>query len=402
MTLHKTISAIFRSRLGRALALLGAAASISAPASAEMTWKNIQFGGFASQGYLKNTGSNDLFGDTSSGTSDFREYAANASWAKGKWRLGAQVFGQELGPYGNDTIKLDWATVDYQPFQALGFRAGRVKMPRGLYNEALDLDSVRPFVLLPQSVYDARLRNFSAAFNGGMMFGNVGLSRWGSVDYRAFGGDVPMAVGSGASDYFNTGLAAENRRIGMARVLGSTLFWNLPISGLRVGASYSQYDKLQSLRHAVLGNSIYDYTKTADAYKRVLYSIEYSRGDWLFAAEFGREQANFLLIGFGPNNFRSSKLDYGYVSASRRINSWLELGSYFSFSQDRQATNPLLRQGDYALSAKFDLSSHWIFKLEAHQMDGSGKLFDTTAHPQPVAKRDENWMMFAAKTTFSF
>ena len=45
-------------------------------------------------------------------------------------------------------------------------RAGRVKMPRGLYNEALDVDAVRPFVLLPQSVYDNRLRDFNASFEG--------------------------------------------------------------------------------------------------------------------------------------------------------------------------------------------------------------------------------------------
>lgn len=50
---------------------------------------DIQFGGFASQGYLVNTGHNDYLGETSKGTFDFREYAGNVSYSTGAWRFGA-------------------------------------------------------------------------------------------------------------------------------------------------------------------------------------------------------------------------------------------------------------------------------------------------------------------------
>jgi len=59
----------------------------------------IDFHGFASQGFIDNSGHNDYLGGKSSqGTFDFREYGANASMAYGKWRVGAQFFGQKLGP----------------------------------------------------------------------------------------------------------------------------------------------------------------------------------------------------------------------------------------------------------------------------------------------------------------
>lgn len=386
----------------RRLTLLAAAALSLASAGAAYTWKDIQFGGFASQGYMINTGGNDYLGETSEGTADFREYAVNASYAKGKWRVGAQIFGQKLGAYGEDKIKLDWATIDYQPAQWLGLRIGRVKMPRGLYNEALDLDSIRPFVLLPQGVYDARLRDFNAAFNGGMIFGNVGLRKLGSVDYRAFYGKIPMSLGSGASDYLNTGLAAQNLGIGMDHTLGGSVFWNTPVSGLRVGYSYSEFNNLSTQRRATFGASSFTYTKSANDYERHLVSAEYSRGNWLFAAEAGREDGNFLLVGFGPNSYRPAKIEYAYVSAARRLNDRIELGTYFSYSQDRQSTNPLLRQADYALSAKYDVNEHLIVKLEVHHMNGSGKIFDTAANPQPVAGRDNSWQLLAIKTTYSF
>lgn len=382
-----------------ALALL---AICAVPASAAITWKDFQFGGFASQGFLANTGNNDYLGDTSEGTFDFREYAANASWSKGKFRVGAQAFGQKLGAYGEDKIKLDWAVVDYQPAQWLGVRVGRVKMPRGLYNEALDLDSLRPFVLLPQSVYDARLRDFNAAFNGAMIYGNVSLKRFGTVDYRVFYGDIPMSTDSGASDYLNTGFVAENISIGMDSVRGGSVFWNTPVSGLRAGYSYSEFSKLATKRRFTFGTRTLNYSKTADAYKRHLVSLEYTTGNWVFATEAGRETSDFLVVGFGPNMIRTAKIDYAYISASRRVNAWLELGTYVSYSQDRQATNPLLRQADYALSAKFDLNERLTFKLEGHRMNGAGKIFDTAARPQPLATLDKSWGMLAAKMTFSF
>ncbi|MCX6956217.1 MAG: hypothetical protein NTV51_29130 [Verrucomicrobia bacterium] len=401
MTYRTVSSSLPRSWLARTLAALGATACLSAAAT-DLTWKNIQFGGFASQGYLVNTGHNDYLGETSDGTFDFREYAANASWSTGKLRLGAQAFGQKLGPYGGDAIKLDWAVVDYQAAQWAGVRVGRVKMPLGLYNEALDLDSVRPYVLLPQSVYDARLRDFNAAFNGGMLYGNVSLKKFGTIDYRAFYGDIPISLSSGAADFYNTGLNATTLKMKMDHVIGGTLFWNTPVAGLRTGYSYSEFDHLAITRNAFFGPTATTYVKQADAYKRQLASVEYTHGDWIFATEFGREDATFVLTPFAAVTIRPAKIKYGYVAASRRVNKWLELGTYFSYSQEKQATNALLRQADYALSAKFDLNEHLIFKVEGHRLNGAGKIFDTPSHPQPLANRDNDWTMLAVKTTYTF
>jgi hypothetical protein len=391
--------------------------------SIQHLWKetssSVQFGGFVSQGFLINTGHNDYLGNTSKGTADFREYAVNASYAFGKWRIGMQVFGQKLGEYGGDKLDIDWATVDYQPAQWFGIRAGRVKMPRGLYNEALDLDSVRPFVLLPQSVYDARLRDFNAAFNGAMVFGNVPLKKLGSLDYRVFYGDIPIGTDSGANDYFNNVFASRNLDIKMESVRGGSLFWNTAVPGLRLGYSYSSFQNLTSDHIATTeleaGGPVLTFlaTKSTDTYDRHLLSLEYTKGDWVFAAEAGREKAIYHAYVSGSRILDFDfKNDYFYVSVARRINPWLELGAYYSYSRDVEkvvrstlsgnASLPVLNQGDFALSARFDISEHVIFKLEGHYMDGSGKIFDTIDHRQAVAGRDNSWFLFAAKLTFSF
>lgn len=393
-------------------AALGALAVLSA-AHGAVTWKNLQLGGFASQGFLVNTGNNDYLGDTSEGTFDFREYAVNASWSRGRFRVGAQAFAQKLGEYGEDKISLDWGIVDYQATQWFGLRAGRVKMPRGLYNEALDVDSVRPFVLLPQSIYDARLRGFNAAFNGGMAYGNIGLRKLGSLDYKLFYGDIPMSTSSGANDYFNNDAPFPNARIGMDSVHGGSLFWNTPVAGLRTGYSYSAFKDFGADRKVPLapGVDLLMY-RTADLYERHLLSVEYTTGDWIFAAEAARETA---LFGIGlPDTAPLGYFDIenlaGYVSAARRLGDRLEVGAYYSYSKDKQLSVglengmifPDVIQHDFALSAKYDVNEHLILKLEGHYLDGAGKLFDTASKPQPPALRDGSWFMLAAKVTYSF
>ena len=365
--------------------------------------------GFGSQGFIVNSGHNDyLGGESSDGTFDFREYGINASIAKGKWRVGAQVFGQKLGPYGDDKMRLDWGIVDYQASQWFGLRGGRVKLPRGLYNEALDLDSTRPFVLMPQGVYDARLRDFQASFDGGMAYGNIDLKRVGSIDYKLFGGHIPMSTSSGASDYFNTDAPFPNLAISMDYAYGCSAFWNTPLTGLRVGYSFSRFADLDTMRYVPFRAQ--NTFKKAPEYDRHLASVEYTMGDWVFAAEGGVDDTQYNLEFQNGTQYGTlfPTTYYYYFSAAWRPKKWLELGSYFSayhFDQHGIGTPvifPDLDQKDVALSARFNFTDYLYLKLEGHYLDGAGMVFDLPSKPQPVANRDDSWGMFTAKVGFAF
>src|SRR5688500_17100417 len=75
----------------RAVTASAAFMAASFAASGAVTWKNIQFGGSFSQGYLEST-ENNYPVDTEDGTFEFREMAVNASTTVGTHlRLGAQV-----------------------------------------------------------------------------------------------------------------------------------------------------------------------------------------------------------------------------------------------------------------------------------------------------------------------
>ena len=98
-----------------------------------------------------------------------------------------------------------------------------------------------------------------------------------------------------------------------------------------------------------------------------------------------------------------------YIMATYRFCDWFEAGSYYCDvtrdTNDRDGDN-LVAMGqpkemawlkDWAISARFDINSFWIFKLEAHYMDGL-QYVDYGNETDPSA----NWQLYAAKLTYVF
>ena len=82
----------------------------------------------------------------------------------------------------------------------------------------------------------------------------------------------------------------------------------------------------------------------------------------------------------------------------------LEVGAYYSNYQDNAERDPespdfMYWQKDMALSLRFDLNLHWVFKVEAHQVDGIGLLTQTASFSGDL---DKDWSYYAAKASFVF
>lgn len=393
---------------------LGCAAAFCAPASAAITVgarDNIQVGGFFSQGYLKSNGNNYPV-TAAQGTDEFREMGLNVSTSLGaKLRLGAQVFSERFGPYGDDKVLLDWAVVDYNVRQEFGVRAGRVKLPKSLYSESLDLDVVRPFVLLPNSIYNPILRDFSASFDGGMVYGNISAGR-GSFDYKVYYGDIPMKPEQGVADFFNNAgifaFPAGVTKMGMDHVAGASLFWNTPLAGLKVGYVHTYFRHVSGHGRFAFAPAFIPVAPVEARGNRYAYntvSAEYVRNDWTFAAEFQRTRDTFsVFTTLAPVDVSGNGTDAWYVSAARRLNRRFEVGGYYSFMKNvyAAATTPKSRResGDWALSVRFDLNDSVLFKIEGHFVDGTMGFMNTPRLPNP--SRRDTTTLWAAKTTLSF
>ena len=124
-------------------AIAGVAAPTRALGADELTSSPVEMHGFVSQGFIKTTNNNYL-ANSKRGSFEFTEVGINFTKSlSDRMRLGVQLFARDLGPVGDYKPQFDWFYLDYRFADWLGIRAGRTKLPFGLYNEINDIDSAR-------------------------------------------------------------------------------------------------------------------------------------------------------------------------------------------------------------------------------------------------------------------
>ena len=381
---------------------------------APLRLRAIHLHGFISQGGFFST-SNDYIGASSRGSLAMFEAGLNVSTeVTDRLRAGLQLFARNVGTFRDIPPRLDWAFLDYRWKRWLGLRAGIVKLPYGLHNEYADIDAARLSILLPQSVYPLRNRSALISHTGFALYGERTLGTAGSLEYQALLGtlDIP-------ENALNI-VGARLDEIDTKYVTGAQLFWRPPVEGLRIGASYvrTSVDFHLTLDASTVAALIMaglvpaDFDGALGIYQRptgfVIGSAEYSPGSWLFAAEYGRWSKRqrttlpMLLPTFEEDSERF------YVMANRRWSERVAAGVYYSVfhvdAADRRGRDETKYaephhafQRDLAATVRYDVNEHWLWKLEAHFIDGTADLFQSR-NPQP----ERYWGLFLFKTTVTF
>jgi hypothetical protein len=378
--------------LGVASALTLAGATDEALAQSAST--PVEIHGFVSQGAMWTTDNNYLT-RSEHGSFELTEAGINfTSQPTDRLRIGLQLFAHDLGPVGNYDAKLDWFYLDYRWQDWLGIRAGRVKVPFGLYNDTSDIDAARVPILLPQSVYPLSNRDFLLAQSGVEIYGWRDLQEAGAIDYRIYAGTVFLDIRDAAD---SPALRLDDLRT--PYIVGGRLLWETPLLGLRVGGS------VQALRlDADLAVQDMPVTVKIPAVLAI-GSLEYLVEDLLFAAEYSRwfvgtESSNEALFPSAAD----VTSERAYAMASYRASPWLQPGLYYSllFPDVRDRTGRASNQHDVAATLRLDIDSNWMMKLEAHYMHGTAGLSSALNDGLPLARLSRDWAVVLAKATASF
>lgn len=351
--------------------------------------------GFVSQGFLYTTHQNNYLARTKIGSFEMTEVGLNFTKPiTDKLRMGIQLFARDLGPLGNYDITADWFYLDYRWQDWLGLRVGRVKLPFGLYNEVNDVDSARVPILLPQSMYPIRSRDYLLAQNGGEIYGRYSLGKGGTLDYRGYAGAIFLEASPGATQpaEFNT-----------TYVLGSRVMWETPLDGLRVGGSVQALELYA--RYAPSAAVPAPITLRIPALLWV-GSLEYAAHDWLIAAEYGRWYVRYLssnqaIFADVTDPVTSER---AHLMVSYRVTAWFQPGVYYSMMFPNIATRfgRHNQQHDVAATARFDINNHWLVKLEAHYMNGTADLQTSLNDNRPLSTLANDWVLLMVKTTAHF
>jgi hypothetical protein len=269
----------------------------------------------------------------------------------------------------------------------LGIRAGKVKTTLGLYNDTQDLDFLRPFALLPQSVYPTDLRDSSIAHLGGDIYGNISLRhRLGDLSYTAYAGHRSDSIYSGYA-YLLTQFFVYLRSLGGLQY-GADLRWNTPLNGLLIGASRLNEDitangSFVNVLNPYAGVVPYQVSSKTD-WTNQFYG-EYTRRKLHIDAEYRRYFRDEPYIG---NSGASDDVRGWYVAGAYRIVKRLQFGTYYSrysitnvvygelsaagFANQTDTSLPANHIYDKVITARVDLKKFWNLKVEGHFMNGYG------------------------------
>lgn len=373
--------------------LLGAARVCRAQSDASSMGEWLQLHGFVSQGFILTTHNNYL-ARARHGSAEFSEIGVNLTASlTDRATMGVQAFSRDLGPEGNYQIKADWYYLDYRLADELGFRAGRIKLPVGLYNEVQDVDVARVPVLLPHGVYAANRRQYLLAHTGAELYGYVNLALAGALEYRLYGGTI----------YTDPPLQAPGTpllvpEIRSPYVAGARLLWETPLEGLRLAASAqaAHIDLVTYTSSPPLPLGLWVWHPILVG----VVSAEYSVDDLLLAAEYRRGYAKVRL-----GSIEGSVMDEGaYAMLSWRLAEWFQPGAHYSlyFPDTKYRNGRERQQHDLAGTLRFDIDPHSLLKLEGHYMVGTAGLSPELNDDRPIATLTRRWLAFFAKATMYF
>lgn len=346
------------------------------PAARAIDKDDIKIHGFGGWAYALTDGNEYLIGD-SEGKADNVQFSLNLTVAAHeRFTIVTQVEFEQ----GDDDIEteLDFAFVEIKLNKFLDLRLGRVKHPFGIYSEIFDVGTVRPFFLLPQSIYGPQGIT-SAHYDGVGLRGTHHGEAWG-IEWDLYAGEfqgdieIPGPL---------TGL--PERLFEIARTpfevesaIGARFNVFTPVEGLTFGASF--YDGEQTVPN--IGAVSYD----DQPYEVFGIHFEYLTDAWSIRSE---------LSAFEVDSGRLLEADGFYLEAAYRLTEhWQIAARYddFEVSQlpiDLSFLPPFVPQfltsTDTAIGINYWISPQLVIRLNFHFADGNRFAFPDNVQDAQVA-----------------
>ena len=369
----------------------------------------VQIHGFASQGLIS-TNHNNFFGPSEHGVSSkFTELGANLSYRPHPdLQFSAQAISRRAGETDSGNVRLDYGFIDYavsaNESGRWGVMFGKTKNPFGLYNTTRDVAFTRPSILLPQSIYFDRARNFALSAPGMSFYGEQSSEQ--TDVYMQFGLLKPD-VGRGSLENVFLGADRLGQLDGEVSSIGRILFERdggrvrLAITGGNINMKY-----LPGTPDVLSAGNV--------TFNPWVLSAQYNAERWTLTSEYGLETV--AIRGFGPtfpdlNNTSEHFYLQGTYRFSPKWEGLLRYDTLYLDKNDRDGSKyAALPPGtnlahdrfarDWTIGLRYDVTPSFMLRGEFHKIDGTGWLpFEDNPSPNSTVQR---WNMFLLQASYRF
>ncbi len=373
--------------LNRVALFLACALALSTAEAIELG-DGVQAHGFLSQSLVYTSG-NRVGGNSDDGLAiDMREIGGNLSWRpNADWLLSGQVLARWAGESDGGDLRLDYGFIDRTLLAdgdtSVGLRLGKIKNPYGFYNTTRDVAHTRPGIIMPQSIYMDRARNFWLAAPGVSLYGNH-ENPGGNLSWQVSA--LQPEVDDPDLTYFMTGknfgrFAGEHSWLGQAMLETVGGRWR---AGLSLGQMAMQY-------RPGAGDDLEPGDTRLPTW---VLSVEHNMEFWSLTAEYGQTKVLSRNYGATPHAIsieQDNTTEAWYVQATRRMgNGWqgfLRYDVFYFDKKDRDGTS-FAASSAYTLPARMRFAKDWSFGVrrdvgrwawsgEWHHVDGTAWLSPT-------------------------
>jgi hypothetical protein len=385
--------------------------AVSLPASAtafamEMP-EEAQIHGFLSQGLIS-TSHNNFFGSSqNSVSSKFTELGINFSFRPNPdCQVSAQLVSRRAGETDNGDVRLDYGFVDYTITSGesgrLGIQAGKIKNPFGFYNTTRDVAFTRPSILLPQSIYFDRARNFALSAPGVGLYGEH-LGERGDVSAN-FVVMQPELEDSG-TEYAFLGNDWPGELKGRMSYVGR-LQYETDRGRLRFALTHADLDMAY---HPGPGDVL---TAGRVRFQPWVLSAQHNAERWSLTAEYALERVARSAFG-NPLLDTSAWTEQFYLQGIYRFTPrWEGLVRYdvlYLDRNDRDGSKAAALPGagpaysnfakDWTVGVRYDVTSALMLRAELHSVNGTAWL-PTEDNLGQATRQHWNMLLFQASYRF--
>jgi hypothetical protein len=327
------------------------------PAPASPAWLNgLTFHAYINQAYAISR-YHQIFGIPTTGTTDYRTVALQVRYAMTKEDTIVTQFisfreGQSAINQLHSDVELELGFYQHLFADATALKVGKMQLPFGIYNDIRDVGTLLPFYAPPNNIYLET--NTVRTLEGVMASRSFAKDSAWSLDADLYGGGWRRL-----EENTSTGQVTDARA---ERAVGTQLWLNTPIPGLRLGGTYQHFDIEHDLNQVSPLDPSWVFGFSVDA----TFDRFYVRSELV---ESGLPQTLAPGVVTPLLTYRAYYFQTGYnVTRELSVNLQADFGAYNVGLGDSGFVN---LNTDYGVSLVYKFRPNLAAKVEAHRDRGS-------------------------------